>query len=183
MRTIIKLTLCVLVLLGSLFRSGAQKPTPANEMLKSAFEKAEQERKNVFVMFTASWCVNCHILKDSVLESKFSKSLFEENYVVVYLTALESTEKKFLENPGATQLYQKYTAKAGKSVGIPFYIVLNPKGKILGDAFMLNEKKELTNIGRPHTFYEIYAFLELLSKTSSLDYGVLNNLGKYLSKQ
>lgn len=184
MRTIIKLTFCVLVLLGFGFTSVAQQPTAANELLNAAFAKAKQEKKNVFVMFIASWCINCHAFKDEVLEHPITRAIFDDNYVMIYLTATEDAKNKHLENPGATELLAKYTK--GTSTGIPFYVVLDPNGKLIGDSFFrppgTDAKTPAENIGRPFMFYEIYAFIELLRKTSNLDSrGPLNYLAKYLS--
>lgn len=185
MKIFLRIALLLLVILNFGLKTKAQRPPTAEEVLKQAYTKAKQEKKNVFMMFTASWCINCHVLKDSVFEHSLTKEIFDDNYVMVYLTAKEDTKHKHLENVGATELFNKYTK--GVSTGFPFYVVLDSNGKLIGDSFYRSPgsdpKSPLENIGSPYTFYEIYAFIELLRKTSSLDSsGQLNYLAKYLSR-
>lgn len=185
MKRLLRIVLSLLVVLIFCIKTKAQQSLDTGVILKQAYAKAKQEKKNVFVMFTASWCINCHLLRDSLFEHSLTKEIFDDNFVIVYLTALEDKNNKDKENPGATLLYNKFTTE--NNVGLPFYVVLDPNGKLIGDSFFrppgADAKTPAENIGRPFMFYEIYAFIELLRKTSNLDSGgALNYLAKYLSR-
>ena len=89
------------------------------------------------------------------------RDLFEEEYVIVYLTVHEREEKKDLENPSAIDVLKKY---GGEKSGLPFWVFLNRKGKLLEDAFNSNHQ----NIGCPGSEEEVAQFIEKLKATSNL---------------
>src|SRR5215212_9775341 len=102
----------------------AQDTPPAEVVLKNAFVQAAKEKKNVIVMFHASWCGWCHKM-DSSLADASVKDYFNKNYIITHLTILESPNKKNLENPGALELYEKH---GGKNQGIPYWLVYDKNG-------------------------------------------------------
>ena len=115
----IKNLLCVLLLSSiSVISFAQQTPPSADEVLKKAFATAKKEKKNVFLMFHASWCGWCRKM-DTAMNDAVCKQFFQDNYVIEHLTILESDGKKNLENPGAEELYKKH-ANTPKSSGIPF---------------------------------------------------------------
>jgi hypothetical protein len=78
-------------------------------------------------------------------------------------------EKKNLENPGATEVFKKY---AGDSSGIPFFLIFDKKGKLLGDSNIRAEGEGLDkpgkNMGCPASDEEVAAFVALLKKVSKV---------------
>ncbi|SNR44583.1 Thioredoxin-like [Lutibacter agarilyticus] len=145
-----------------------EKPKSVALILKEAKQQATIENKNVFVMFTASWCGWCKKMK-ATMETPSVEKLFNTNYVIKYITVLEHKTKKQLENPGSKELLNKY---GGKNNGIPFYLIFDSDGNLLADSKMVSNKNVLkgegTNIGCPSTNEEIDAFAYKLKETSNL---------------
>jgi thiol:disulfide interchange protein len=147
----------------------AQKsPKSTALILKEAKQEAVKENKNIFVMFTASWCGWCKKMK-ATMEAPSVKNLFNDNYVIKHIVVLEHKARKKLENPGGEDLLNKY---GGKNNGIPFYLIFDSNGNLLADSKMVNNKNVLkgegANIGCPSTEKEIDAFAYKLKKTSNL---------------
>ncbi|MBK5269495.1 MAG: thioredoxin family protein, partial [Bacteroidia bacterium] len=55
-------------------------PPSADAVLKAAFVQATSGKKNVFVMFHASWCAWCHKM-DTALYDPVCRKLFSDNYI------------------------------------------------------------------------------------------------------
>ena len=139
----------------------------ADEILRTASEKAAKENKNVFVMFHASWCGWCHKM-DYSLNDPACKKFFDDNYVICHLVVDESKDKKNLENPGAAELRTKYY---GDGQGIPFWLVFDKDGKLLADSKKRKEGAAADtgdNIGCPATEEEVTNFVSILKMTSRL---------------
>lgn len=147
----------------SISLSAQNTPLSADEVLKKAFAKAKTEKKNVFVLFHASWCGWCRKM-DTAMADSVCKPFFDKNYVIEHLTIQESDDKKNLENPGAEELYKKH-ANTPKSGGIPFWIVYDANGKVLGDAKM----PDGNNSGCPAAAEEVEHFISVLKKSSKMD--------------
>jgi thiol-disulfide isomerase/thioredoxin len=144
------------------------RPESADKILNDAYKVAAKEKKNVFVIFHASWCGWCKKL-DASINDPVCKDFFEKNYMIVHLTAMESKENKNLENPGATELYSKY---AGTSSGIPFFLIFDKKGTLLADSKIRAQGEGLDkpgkNMGCPASEEEVAAFINVLKKTSRI---------------
>jgi thioredoxin-related protein len=154
-------TLCFTIFLSVSIQ--AQTPT-ADEVLKTAYKQATAEHKNVMVIFTASWCVWCKKM-DTSLNDSSCKKFFTDNYVIAHLTVFENGVKKELENKGAAELIKKHGG--GLDVGIPFWLVYDKDGKILGDSFIKKADGKKSNIGCPASKEEVAAFVNILNATSS----------------
>lgn len=154
----IKTLLLCFFLLGSLTVANAQES--ASAVLEKAYKQAKKENKKVLVMFHASWCSWCKKMEKN-METETTKKLFDDNYVITFLTVQERGANKNLENPGADDLLKKY--KADKQ-GIPFWLILDAKGNKLEDSF--NAKGE--NLGCPATPEEVAEFTGKLKRTSKL---------------
>ncbi|GAA4102666.1 hypothetical protein GCM10022392_29780 [Mucilaginibacter panaciglaebae] len=146
--------------------------------MKQAYTQAKKEKKNVLLMFHASWCGWCKKM-DASLEDPSCKKFFDDNYVVTHLDVLEQPAKATLENPGSLELLK---ALKGEKSGLPFWVILDAKGKLLGDSQIrpagasLNTRGE--SIGCPAAENEVAYFLRLLKSTSKLNDEQLAIIGK-----
>ena len=148
----------------------AQKaPLSADEIMQEALQQAAKEKKNVLIIFHASWCGWCHRM-DSSINDKTCKKFFDDNFVIRHLVVDESKDKKVLENPGADEFRIKYH---GDQQGIPFWLVFDKDGNLLADSQMRAEGASLEtkgdNIGCPASEKEVEAFIKVLKKTSKLN--------------
>jgi thioredoxin-related protein len=151
------------LLLSFLFFSAisfSQTTPSADEVLKTAYQQAARENKNVLLIFHASWCGWCRAM-DSSIHDPSVWDYFNKNFVLTHLTVLESTNKKNLENPGAEDFLNKH---GGKDLGIPFWIVLDAQGNALKDS----RTKPGTNVGCPATEEEVAHLISVLQKTSRI---------------
>ncbi|MEP7377252.1 MAG: thioredoxin family protein [Chitinophagaceae bacterium] len=161
----------LLLLVGCIFLSAAgkaQAPKPADEILKQACSIADREKKNVFVIFHASWCGWCKKM-DAAMNDLSVKKFFTDNYVVRHLVVFESKGKENLENPGALDLLKKYK---GEDQGIPYWLVFDKAGKLLADSKLRPEGGGLEtgdNTGCPASEKEVAYFQKILKETSSLN--------------
>jgi hypothetical protein len=90
-----------------------------------------------------------------------TKPIFDKRFVTAYVDVQERGDKKSLENPGGQELMNKYK---GGNAGLPFWLILNPKGEVLADSF--DAKGE--NLGSPATPEEVTTFIAKLGKASKL---------------
>ncbi|MFI5185180.1 MAG: thioredoxin family protein [Chitinophagales bacterium] len=145
-----------------------QKPLSANEILQNALRQASQEKKNVLIIFHASWCGWCHKM-DSSINDQSCKKFFDDNYVIRHLVVDETRDKKNLENPGANELRLKYH---GNDEGIPFWLIFDKDGNLLADSQIrpedANPDTKGENVGCPAVEKEVNYFIEVLKKTSTI---------------
>jgi thioredoxin-related protein len=146
----------------------SQAPPPsATDVLQAACKKAGAEKKNVFIIFHASWCGWCHKM-DTSMNDPLVKKYFTDNYVIEHLVVQESKNKKQLENPGADELLAQYK---GNEQGIPYWFIFDKDGKLLADSKMRPEGGGLEtgdNTGCPANEKEVAHFVKVLKQTSSL---------------
>jgi thiol-disulfide isomerase/thioredoxin len=158
------------------------KPESADKILNDAYKVAAKEKKNVMVIFHASWCGWCKKM-DASINYPLCKTFFDKNYVIVHLTVLESKDKKNLENPGATEIFNKY---AGASSGIPFFLIYDKKGTLLADSKIRAQAEGLDkpgqNMGCPASEEEVIAFINVLKKTSRINASEVNAITERFRK-
>lgn len=156
----------------------AQQPRTADEIMKEAMQQASREQKNILVIFHASWCGWCHKM-DASINDPACKDLFEKNYVITHLVVQESENKKMLENPGGNEMMEKFN---GKGKGLPFWLVLDKEGKLLGDCMVRPEGADLNspgqNTGCPASEGEVAHLTTLLGRTSSLKQAELDIIAR-----
>ncbi len=156
---------CLLICVNLL--SAQAPPSSADEVLNAAYKEAAKEKKNVFILFHASWCGWCHRMDTAMNDPKVRK-FFTDHYVIKHLVVYESEKKKQLENPGAEDLLKKYY---GNDKGIPYWFIFDKDGKLLADSKVRPENGGLEtgdNSGCPATESEVAHFIKVLQKTSKL---------------
>ena len=144
-------------------------PKNANDILKEACKLAAKEKKNVFIIFHASWCGWCHKM-DTSMNDNSVKKFFDDNFIIRHLVVYESKEKKNLENPGAIELLTKYH---GNDDGIPYWLIFDKSGNILADSQIRQTSSGMDtkgkNSGCPTSQEEVNYFVTVLKKTSALN--------------
>ncbi|WP_213280363.1 thioredoxin family protein [Chryseobacterium indologenes] len=149
----------IIVVALFLFQLGAAQEK-ADVVLNKAFTEAKTGKKNVLLVFHASWCKWCKMMEKN-MDLPEAKPIFDKRFVTAYVDVQERGDKKSLENPGGQELMNKYK---GENAGLPFWLILNPKGEVLADSF--DAKGE--NLGSPATPEEVTAFIAKLEKSSKL---------------
>jgi thioredoxin-related protein len=146
-----------------------EQPYPADYILETAMKVAKKEKKNIFIMWHASWCGWCHRM-DSLMQRDDMKEYFEGNYVIEHMVVKERQELKHLENPGADSVLASYN---GDKSGIPFWVILDKKGNLLADSFMREEGVGMDqpgdNTGCPAQPAEVDHLLKVIKETSDTD--------------
>lgn len=145
-------------LLATLASAAVAETPSADKVLGDAKAQARKERKNVLVIFHASWCGWCHKLDDMLADKAVGPKITKQ-YVVVHLTVDESEKKKADENPGAAAVREKM---GGAKAGLPFYAVINPKG----DTLTSSVAPQTGNIGYPAAPEEITYFMSMIDKSA-----------------
>jgi thioredoxin-related protein len=159
-RFLLLLPYALLFTVATLMRAQAGTPAPAEGVLDTALKEASLSKKNVFLVFHATWCSWCKRL-DAALEEPEVKKVMDDNYVIVHLDVMERGEKaQTVENPGGKDLMKKL---GGEKSGLPFYAILDAKGTKLADS---NVMPGNTNIGFPGSKEEIAAFDGILKLTA-----------------
>jgi thiol-disulfide isomerase/thioredoxin len=163
-------TVLALILTIAIFNTSTAQEIPqkADLILNNAFEQAELENKNIFILFHASWCGWCKKM-DTSMNTEPLKYFFESNYVIEHLVVQESKKKKHLENPNSAKILKKY---GGDKSGIPYWLIFDSDGNLLADSKMVKNKlvlkEEGSNIGCPGTEEEVAALIYKLKSTSDL---------------
>ncbi|SIQ73563.1 Thioredoxin-like [Chryseobacterium sp. RU37D] len=163
-----------LVILGVFFFQFSFAQEKADIVLKKALTEAKSQNKNVLLIFHASWCKWCKTMEKN-MELPETKPIFDKKFVTAFVDVQERGDKKNLENPGGEALMGKYK---GKDAGLPFWLMLNPKGEVITDSF--NEKNE--NLGCPSTAEEVAVFTAKLKKSSKMNNKELQIVQKVFTK-
>lgn len=151
----------ILVILGLFLFQLNFAQEKADVVFKKALTEAKAGNKNVLLVFHASWCKWCKLMEHN-MNLPETKPIFDKNFVTAYIDVQERGEKKVLENLGGQELMNKYK---GQNAGLPFWLILNPKGVVLADSF--DQKGD--NLGSPATSEEVEAFLTKLEKGAKLN--------------
>jgi len=172
------LSFATLFLAFSLNTFAQDVPPAANIVMKQAYAQAKKENKKVLLMFHASWCGWCKKM-DASLEDPGCKKFFDDNYVIAHLDVLEQPAKANLENSGSLDQLKAFK---GEKSGLPFWVILDAKGKMLADSQIRPAGASLDtpgeSIGCPAQENEVAYFLQLLKSTSKLTDDQLAVIGK-----
>lgn len=167
-------TLYTLLFVLLSFGSFAQTtPQSSADVLKAACAKAKSEHKNVILMFHASWCGWCHKMEASFNDDA-CKKFFDDNYVIAYIDVMEHAGKENLQTPGGMDVMKTYGGN--DKTGLPYWLILDAKGKMLGNSLMPAGTGAATaadNVGCPASDKEVAYFIGLLKSTSGLSDGQL----------
>ncbi|MDQ1095206.1 MULTISPECIES: thioredoxin family protein [Chryseobacterium] len=149
-----------IIILGLLlFQLGAAQEK-ADVIVDKAMKEAQANKKNVLLIFHASWCQWCRLMEKN-MERPEMRPVFEKRFVTAYVDVQEVGEKKRLENPGGQELMNRYK---GEKAGLPFWLIISPKGEVMTDSF--NAKGG--NLGSPATQEEVSVFIAKLDQVSPL---------------
>ena len=127
----------------------APEKQPAEKVVAAGLAKASSDDKLVFLHFGAPWCGWCHKLDDFLAREDIA-GVFGKEFVDVKVD-VDRME-------GGKALKAKYCPKEG---GIPWFVVLDAKGKPLADS-----DGPKGNIGYPAAPEEIAHFIGVLKKTA-----------------
>ena len=134
----------------------------ADTLMAEAFARAKSEKKTVLLSFQASWCGWCHKLED-FLKLPEIKPIWDKRIVTVWLTVMESSEKKSNENPGGADWLKKV---GGEGSGIPFMAIFDNQGKMKINSTRPADKSKPKdtggNTGYPAAPEEIAWFMTML---------------------
>ncbi len=120
----------------------------AGDVLSTARARARQDKKRVFLQFSAPWCGWCHRLSD-VLSAEPVAAVFNAAYVPVKIDVDRMT--------GGAELMAKY---ARDHKGLPFFVVLDADGTALADSVGPEG-----NVGCPVKPAEIEHFIKVVRQT------------------
>ena len=95
---------------GQFQKEDTSEPPSWHKFSVAALAEALSKKQNVFIDFTASWCLSCQLNKKAVLETEFGQKLFKDFKVVLFKA--DWTEP----NDEIENFLQKYQRS-----GIPFY--------------------------------------------------------------
>jgi len=149
-----------LVLLLAVAAIGFCTEPSAKVVLTKAQAQAKAGKKNVMVIFHASWCGWCHKLDDFLADPEMGK-LMKANFVIQHVDVLENGDKKVLENEGGLTYMESF---GGKNAGLPFTAMTDPSGKMLVNSS--KDGKPTGNIGYPAAPDEIAHFMTMLKKSA-----------------
>jgi thioredoxin-related protein len=129
------LFLASFVALSTVPSFSAQRPLKADQILKAAKSQAAQQQKDIFLIFQASWCEECHEL-DKFLTAPEIRPIFAKYYVIARLNvAEENGGNTALNNPGGLDLLVKFGGVGpGGASGIPYICIFNKDGKLIANS-------------------------------------------------
>ncbi len=154
-----KLSVIFILLLAAL---PALAQATADQILSDAQTHAASQKKNVFLIFSASWCGPCHQL-DAFLKTPDIQTIVDKYFVIARVHIAEEASKHPERNaPGSDALLQKLTGNDPKNTGVPFIVLVDSTGKPIVNSDRPVPGAAAENIGYPFLPEEIGWFMEML---------------------
>ncbi len=153
----------------------------AQQILAQAQSQASREHKNVLLVFSASWCVPCHMFETFLTDPKTGPIIANSFVVARFDVGERKDDKKHADTPGAEDLR---TSLNGTQAGYPFIVAEEPSGKVIVDSFRPVPGKKPggdTNIGYPALPVEIDWFMEMMRQAApSMSTGDAKTMRRWL---
>lgn len=156
--------LAVVVLAAS---SAAAKLPSADKILSDAKAKAAGDKKNVMLVFEASWCPPCQQF-DKFVSDKRIRDIFNQHFVLATVAVGEEVAGNGNKNnPGSAELLYKLGGVHFENTSVPFIFIIDPDGKILVTSERpMPGQKMGDNIGYPTEPEEIDWFMKMMKKST-----------------
>src|SRR5256714_3109532 len=155
-----KISFLPILILATGALAQASTPPAARAVLADAESAAKAAHKNVLVLFHASWCGWCKQM-ERTMNRPDVKPIFDKNFQIVWLTIMENKDKKTDENPGGVDVLKQLGGT--DKVGIPFFAIVNPDGKVLSNSMYKETGKPDQNTGYPVEPQEISHFMAMMT--------------------
>ena len=94
-----------------------------NNNLEDAFKIAQTQNKNIFIDFTGVTCTNCRWMETNIFDITSVENLMSE-YILVSLYT--DAGEGYLEK-------RAYQINRFETAALPYYVILNPNDKVLGE--------------------------------------------------
>ena len=94
-----------------------------NNNLEDAFQIAQTQNKNIFIDFTGVTCTNCRWMETNIFDITSVENLMSE-YILVSLYT--DAGEGYLEK-------RAYQINRFETAALPYYVILNPNDKVLGE--------------------------------------------------
>ncbi|MDE1154118.1 MAG: thioredoxin family protein [Acidobacteriaceae bacterium] len=154
--------LCATLGLSALTAQAAPPAPTAKEILATALQQAQQQHKNVLLVFSASWCGPCH-LYERFLEDPQMKSITEKAFVVARVDVGERPgDPRHTDTPGGTAL--RSSLGSSPEPGFPFLVITSQAGQPLINSNLNGKLGD--NIGYPMLPREIDWYIAMLKQAA-----------------
>lgn len=141
------------------------RPPSANVILTEAQAQATAQRKDIFLIFGASWCPMCQDLEAYLREPQVAP-IISRYFVIARLTTGEEYGggNPRRNNPGAAELIPTFGGVPGS---VPFFAFLDAKGHLIVNSCRpVKQEAGGGNIGFPVAPYEIAWFMTMLKRAA-----------------
>lgn len=134
----------------------------ADDVIAQAKTRAAAERKNILLVFSASWCGPCRQF-EALLDDPKTGPIMSQYFVVARLDVGERpADKRHSDSPGGEAFRASLD---GASAGYPFIVLLDPAAKVIVNSYRpIKGHATGENIGYPAVPEEIDWFMKMLQQ-------------------